>query len=767
MFKQIITALIIILSCTATALAQDTTAKGYVIDADTKRPVEGVVIRVSGTLARATSNSKGYFEIQRVPSDAVLKFSHVSYLARTISAAKLSKDQTVALTSSMVNIEQVTVTGTGTHRRNKDVPIPVTVFTEKDLKRQNITNLKEALLKLIPSVTETPLGSMGSVMTLNGLDDKYILFLVNGQRLLGSGSSAPDLSRVNLSNVKRIEVLDGAGSMIHGSDAIAGVVNIITNDIQSGVELALSSSLKDHGRQTYSVNLDAKEGKFGSYTSYNKQLTDGWILNPMEEDKEGKLVPTTRMAVMASTTHTLSQRFTYDFMRGMSLYAEGSISRFIQNRPEMINGTKTSYNYDLEHKNDSYAFGGRYAVSPKLSLFADYYRDHYTSSYNYFLPVGKTIRPGDSQLRVETRWHKTSLKGIYNLNRQHKLSSGMEYTLDALDNYFSTSDKLREPVSTGAFSFYAQDEMRFSRAFQAVVGARVTRHDVLGSYVTPNAAVMYTLGDLKFRGSYASGYKTPSLNAIYTFNVNKDGTLTIGDESLRPERSQFFSASMEYATNRLALSLGAYANYLRDKIELVAFEVTPEELAQYQAKYGPEVTQNVVRKRSNIDRARVMGLKVGAKAYLGAGFMLQGDYSLVDGKNLSAKEGEDDRLDKTIRHAGNVSAQWTHSWGGYHLNVNLTGELRGPRFSSIYSPRIGDAPGYSLWNINTTHTFELGKLILMPTVGIENIFNYVDNRPGYRHYLNDKGKGATTMSPYATITPGRTYYLSLSVRFKQ
>ena len=738
---------------------------GRVTDAETGAPIAGATIRVDRTLTGATADNRGEFRIASAAPDATLRVSHVSYEPQTVALDGRTSELEIRLRPSQLNIGQVVVTGTGTHRRLDDAPVPVTILTGKELQEGVMTNLEDALIKSDPSFAITPLGSMGSAITMNGLDDTYILFLVNGQRMLGSGVGAPDLARIDMANVKRIEILDGAASMLYGSDAIAGVVNIITDDVRSGVELSTRASVRNHGRYEHSVGLDAKEGRLGTYTSFVHQQADGWRLNPFEEDKNGELIPSPRMASFATASNTVTQRFTYDLARGLSVYAEGSYYRYDQFRPQQVDGAKTSYTYDLGHQNYTYGAGLKYIVSDRVSLFADFHSDNYRSTYDYFVASGD-LRAGDSETRVATRYYQASLKGIFKLGRYNRLSVGVEYLDDRLDDYLSTSATLATAVGNYSLSAYLQDEVTINKHWQALVGLRYLYHERMGSHATPNVALMYRLGGFKVRASYAAGYKTPALSEIYTFNVSKDGALTIGNEDLRPEKSHYASLNLEYGTGRFNLSATGFFNRLTDKVEVETFEVSDDELHRYQSIYGEGVTQHLVKKRSNIDKARIAGVSLAAQAWLGAGFSVRGSYSFIDGVNLSVPKGEDDRLDKSIRHAGNVSADWEHAWNRYTLHIELNGRISGRRFSSTYSPRIGDAPAYSLWDLVTTHTFRLGRVILTPTIGIENLFDFRDDRPAYLHYTNASGKAATTMSPYATLTPGRTYFFALGIRLR-
>ena len=126
------------------------------------------------------------------------------------------------------NLNPVVVTGSGHHQRLKSTATPVHVLGSQEIREQGISTFDGALVRMMPQVSMAP-NSMGTFLRLNGLGNKYILILINGQKLSGDISNNVDLNRINMARVKRIEVLDGAASSLYGSDAIAGVINIITD----------------------------------------------------------------------------------------------------------------------------------------------------------------------------------------------------------------------------------------------------------------------------------------------------------------------------------------------------------------------------------------------------------------------------------------------------------------------------------------------------------------------------------------------------------
>ena len=150
--------------------------------------------------------------------------------------------------SRSYNLNPVVVTGSGHHQRLKSTATPVHVLSAQEIREQGISTFDGALTRMMPQVSMAP-NSMGTFLRLNGLGNKYILILINGQKLSGDISNNIDLNRINMARVKRIEVLDGAASSLYGSDAIAGVINIITDQPTQNLICATSDTrVSGHGQ---------------------------------------------------------------------------------------------------------------------------------------------------------------------------------------------------------------------------------------------------------------------------------------------------------------------------------------------------------------------------------------------------------------------------------------------------------------------------------------------------------------------------------------
>ena len=292
--------------CGVMTLSAQTGVSGRVINADTNEPVVGANIRVDHSLTGDVTNTRGEFTISNLPEGThTLNVSHLNYTTQAREVRSGETDIVIRMRESMVQLGQVVVTGTGTHHLMKNSPVPVNVITSRELSNAGISTLDEALQKLTPSFSNMTNG-MGTTLSLNGLPEKYFVFLENGRRMGGDNT----YERIDVSRIKRIEILSGASSALYGTNAVGGVVNIITNDVKHAVNLSSDTRYTSHGRFTQSIAADVNTGRFGSYTSYRRSQAESWQLSPYERNKKDSLVETQKVASAGFHSDNVNQRFT-------------------------------------------------------------------------------------------------------------------------------------------------------------------------------------------------------------------------------------------------------------------------------------------------------------------------------------------------------------------------------------------------------------------------------------------------------------------------
>ena len=697
-------------------------------------------------------NSYKMFQTQRV----LLAVLSGLLLPTTGYAQKAQQDSTMR----NKELTQVIVTGTGTHNKAQNAVVPVQVITSEELQRMHVTNLEDALTRLTSSVTFMTNG-MGTTMMMNGLNEDYILILENGKRLTGDDR----YTRINMANVKRIEVLSGASSALYGSEAIGGVINIITTapsmtapsaekHQEANVDVTNNTSYTSKGRFSEAIAVNFEKGRLSSSSSFQHRRANNWQVNDMEEVM-GELKPTGRVMSQGFHSNQLNQRLTWDMGKGVTFYLKGSFYDYNTDRPQMaryfkgstkkgvtVFTEKDAYSYDLHHQDYMYGAGATWKLSSKTYLEADFYSDNLISERDSF----DTYRPGGTQLTKKTHYYNGTLKGIFRLGSWNKLSAGAEYVHETYKSYNFAFRSMY------TISLFAQDEMRFLKNLQGVVGVRYIYNRNFGSYATPSVALMYSPGKFRFRAGYSTGYRTPTLLQMYYEN-DETKNVTIGNEDLKPEKSNYYNVSAEFNNNWMSLKLGGFINDVRDMISyrvLTDAEVTERGL---DAKY-PTATK--YQQRDNIDKAKVRGLHLSATFYLPQNIRLGGAYTFTDTEAKTVELNAETQLyettteptDRSVKHTGRVFAGWEHTWGNYRLNIDLNGHLQGQRWSTSY----GYAPGYTQFDLHTTHTFYLKKVELVPGLGIENIFNKRDTRPW--------------CSNFSTLHPGRCVFVSFAVHIK-
>ena len=150
----------------------------------------------------------------------------------------------------------------------------------------------------------------------------------------------------------------------------------------------------------------------------------------------------------------------------------------------------------------------------------------------------------------------------------------------------------------------------------------------------------------------------------------------------------------------------------------------------------------------NSDLGDVKGLQLNVSANLFEGFNLSANYVCTYARNKSNDEWI--TMERSIRNAATIAANYHHRWKGYSLHVNLNGKLQ----SKTYYTNYENAPGFGVWNLHTVHTFDgLKRIILQPSIGIDNIFNRVDRR------IDSSNR------KYALYSPGRMIVVGLKVKF--
>ena len=666
------------------------------------------------------------------------------------------------------SLQEVVVTGTGTQHLLKDAPVQTEVITSKMLKNYGGRSIEDILSGLTASFAFSE-DDMGSQMQLNGLGNSYILVLVDGKRIHGDVGGQNDLSLIDPHNIEKIEIVKGAASALYGSDAIAGVVNIITKKHNEGLLIENSTRGGSYGDLRQHNGLGIAIGKLKSYTNFQLQHSDGWQNTATEARNQTEFLITDsrNQTVNRHTNWQVSERLTFEPMKGLELYAEGSTYWKRIYRPSGKYAAVDVKTYDLEYRNQGLAAGGLWKLNKtdQLSLDVNWDRHAY---YYYFTAITLTdgydpqgrftpyypYFPDDEELQSDQRRTMAHLKGIFSLLYNNQLSGGLEWRYDYLKAPMRVKHGEAKDHTEAA---YIQDEWRCPvyggiATVYLTPGLRFNHNGQFGFRLTPKLSAMLSIGnDFRLRATWSQGFKTPTpKEQRYRYVKYMNATyLYLGNEDLSPQTSNYYAVSGEYNWQGLNLTVTGYLNNVDNMITLVTIP-NNQAPAEYIVTYDPRKT----RQYQNLESARTKGVDVSVRYRLNKEWMLGGSYSFLD-TDAKQYDSAHERLvdvviDGTARHKGSWFATWNHAFRDYQMGAGIYGRMSSTRYYQI----DGDGKGYQIWRFATNHEWPVSKkLLLRVEAGVDNIFNYVDRTDHGLHL--------------GTTTPGRTIYGTLTVRFAQ
>ncbi len=610
--------------------------------------------------------------------------------------------------SERIDLDDVVVTGSRTTRLLKDVPVPTKVFKAKDIKAIAPSSFADILQYILPGVEFTKHGSRDQ-FNAQGFDESSMLFLVDGELITTGSTSGIDFERINPDDIERIEVLRGASSALYGSNAIGGVINIITRSAKSPLHVSASARLDSRAGQKYDVSAGVKRGMIASQTSAQYRTDAGYTLADQFEQE---------LNVAGNTTWNVNQKFVFTPTDKLSFHLGGLVNLRTQHWTDKIDFLYNSYDIKA---------GSKWQISPSSDVEISYHYDKYQRDTCLIQTPDKKKR----SIFDEDMHH---LRAQYNLNLSdvHIVNIGAEYIHDLV-----ASPRLSSPTDPGEKSvdnkiLYGQYIYKVTPRFMLSYGGRLDKHSGYGSHYTSRLSAMYKTGCVAHRLSYGEGYRAPSLQELFFF-FNHGAFFIYGNPELQPEKSRMLSYSAEGRWNKLTLVGTAFYNHVRNRIDFV-----------YRG------TDLVYANVAGV--TRIFGFEAQANVTLPYGFALRASYSYTyDHRKATDKEGNTMKLSNTRPHAATAALTYGHRFTkDYKLSANLF-----TRFLSVLKTARLDSeelfqevkyPGYAISRLDVENQF-FGHYTLH--IGAENLFDY-------------KPKALAFNSP---TSPGRILYGMLRVTF--
>ena len=587
---------------------------------------------------------------------------------------------------STETISEVVVTATRTPKLLKDVPYVTKVFTADDIRKADATNIQDLLTTIMPGVEFTFAMNQQTTLNMAGFGGNAVLFLIDGERIAGETMDNPDYNRLTLEDVERIEVVKGAASSLYGSNAVGGVVNIITR--------------KPHDRFLANV--------FAHWGAYSSQ-------------KYGSVIGFTQPKISSLTTLQFTR------VNDMDLKQQGDISKVFGNhtwnikekliwkptkRLEMT--AKTSYffreRYASQDSHDRYrdltaSLKGVYKLTKADNFELTYLFDEYDKS-DLNLQSRKDIRDYNNTQNSVRAMYNHTFAGI------GTLTAGADYMRDYLMSYQFAGDQSHIQNSADGFIQFDWDP---SAHWNLIGGLRYDYFSASSkSRLSAKIGVMYKLNGWRFRTSYAGGFRAPSLKELF-MHFNMANVFTIyGNKNLKPENSDNFQISAEYTRRNYSFSANAFHNIFRNRIST----------AWNTALNGMNYL--------NTAKVSITGLDINAQTRFLCGIGLTASYVYTH-ENIPMGQPY---TSSTRPHSAVLRADYDHNFRTWGFNVALTGRYLSKLSIDQYTSATSYTqtqrvtyPDYQIWKLTAMGRLNRGVRL---TMTVDNIFNY---KPSY-YYIN-------------------------------
>ena len=648
----------------------------------------------------------------------------------------------VLIQNSFANtaLEDVTVTtATKTEKNIDGVSASVIVITQKDIERISASTLKDVFEK-IPSINAQfgrfphPSSASKASVSIRGAGANGTLILIDGKRLSGETEGPYELNRIPAAMIERIEIVKGSMSTLYGSDAIGGVINIITKKVdKNSSTLDVKYGQNGHGEAkeknvnftTSGTKEDIKYKLFGSiidtssysknksYTQVATNPTTGAVLvaNPQNnisgtnkvtfsDDANVKNVGT-RIEKNLNDNVTLGFDLNYlDENRegtyiGSAAFSGGGL---IKNTP--VNSEDNNRRFDVSSDL-------KYQINDDLSGQTKVYRSYYkkrneTTPINFAGPVNTKFSANVTIDTIESNL-------TYVLNDSNIITTGLEFREETRDSsainpIASSSDFITKKVQYK--SLFIQDEIALTNSLNATMGARYDKISNADNKATIQAGLVQKLTEnTNLRANYAQGYRAPDIAELYVVSPSyKDGKrfgsdVIFGPKTsayeLKPEQSQTFEIALSNRMDKLFSEIVLFNTKIDDKIELVSY-------GSGNAKYYTS---------ENLDKVDIKGVELNL------------DYTLNDNAdlnfNLTYLDTEDKSTNKELIFTPDLSASLGFNYKILsNVATNLSLRYLGEQYSDTQNTATTD--DYTLVDVGVK--YDVNKTLTLYT-GIDNIFD--------------------------------------------
>lgn len=721
-----------------------TTMKGKITSEG--QSLSGTNIVLKNTKFATISDSMGVYSIEKIPSGNYEVL--VSYTGFKSQKKNFSVTNTTEITldfdlkDSHV-LDEVVITGTLKAVSRLESPVPVEVYKPAFFKKNPTANIFEALQNVngVRPQLNCNVCNTGDIH-INGLEGPYTLVLIDGMPIVSGLSTVYGLSGIPNSLLERIEIVKGPASSLYGSEAVGGLINIITKNPKNAPSFSTDVFRNNWGETNVDLGLKTNVGKTASLlTGINYFNYD----NPIDNNKDNFTDVTLQDRISVFQKWNFNRKSNKLFSMAGRFFYEDRWGGEMQWEKKYRGGNEV-YGESIYTKRWELLGAYELPVTEKM-LFSFSYTDHDQNSVYGDIPYLAKQRIGFGQLTLDKKIN------------HHDILLGTALRYQYYDD--NTTATIHEDINWIP-SFFVQDEIQLTKKHKLLLGARYDYNSNHGSIFTPRLAYKWKINDSNIlRFNAGTGFRIVNLFTEEHAALTGSRDVIVLEE-LKPERS--YNANLNhlkkfYSKNGNFIGLETTAWYTRFSNSIIPdYDTNPNQII-YKNLDGYAVTKGI---STNVDMVFNTGLKV----ILGATYMnvTKTENGLTTQQILTEK----------------FSGTWAISYKlpSLFLDIDYTGNIYGPMRLPLLGnldPRAAYSPTWSIQNIQFTFTkfknFEI-------YTGIKNILNWTPNKgnpfiiarandPFDKNVTYDTNGNvlATPENPYAlTFDPGYVYGPNQGIR---
>lgn len=551
--------------------------------------------------------------IQASEADAVSQSQDTAIAAEDQQHDEVAANQ-MDVAGLGLDFEEVVITGTRTEQLLMDSPVRVEVISREVIERQHALELSEAVQTISGLAVRPIRGKEGREAWMQGISANRVLVLVDGEEVSASTGSTIDLTQISTGDISRVEVVKGATSVLYGSAAMAGVINVITAEPLMGLHYKVAVDGGSYGDKNASgKSEDIARKRLNTHVSYrndhwtvtggiNARYSDGFAADPDHWDRQGadghKI--NNRLAVRYTADNDDYYQISHEYydQEQLTRYTDRKANNFfnVRKRDDAVRHHTTIKS--LWHMNDS-----------DLTLYA--YKEDYE---NDSIPGLTTRRIAEfDSAKANLQWNSYHLEN-------HTLTIGSDFFTESLNQDLITSGVRKSEVddeSRDNIEIYAQDEIELG-SLTLLPGLRWQNDSDFGQKYTPKINFRWDVaseGETEFfiRGGVGKGYRVSNLKERhYIFDHSHLGYIIIGNPDLQPESSTSYQLAFVLSDHKnYQFDINFFRNELDDLIETI-FSRQDGAVSVYQ--YG------------NIEKALTQGIEVNGSYSINDVFRIRSGY---------------------------------------------------------------------------------------------------------------------------------------------